>query len=86
VSGSPPVLKQPAGWFAASWSFREALLELSDASFKLYAWLCLNADRRTGRLQSTVAELSSALKQLETWVEPAVWELLERGGVPMGGG
>jgi hypothetical protein len=78
VSGSPLVLKQPTGWFAAGWQFREALLELSDAAFKLYGWLCLNAGRHTGQLQSTVGELSSALNKPETWVEPALRELLER--------
>jgi hypothetical protein len=73
------VLKQSAGWFAAGWQFGKALQELSDATFKLYAWLCLNADRHTGQLQSTVLELSSALKKPEPWVEPALRELFERG-------
>jgi hypothetical protein len=73
------VLKQSAGWFAAGWQFGEALQELSDAAFKLYAWLCLNADRHTGQLQSTVPELSSALKKTEPWVEPALRELFEQG-------
>ena len=35
------VLKQSTGWFAAGWQFGQALGELSDAAFKLYAWLCL---------------------------------------------
>jgi hypothetical protein len=73
------VLKQSTGWFAAGWQFGEALEKLSDAAFKLYAWLCLNADRHTGQLQSTVPELSSALKKPEPWVEPALRELFERG-------
>lgn len=45
------VLKQSSGWFAAGWQFSEALLELSDAGFKLYAWLCLNVERHTGRVR-----------------------------------
>ena len=73
------VLKQAIGWFAAGWQFGEALAVLSDAAFKLYAWLCLKADRHTGQLQSTVPELSSALNKPEPWVEPALRELLERG-------
>lgn len=73
------VLKQSAGWFAAGWQFGEALEVLSDAGFKLYAWLCLHADRHTGQLQSTVPELSSALKKPEPWVEPTLQELFERG-------
>jgi hypothetical protein len=73
------VLKQSTGWFAAGWQFGQALDELSDAAFKLYAWLCLNVDRHTGQLQSTVPELSSALKKPESWTEPALRELVELG-------
>ena len=73
------VLKQSTGWFAAGWQFGQALGELSDAAFKLYAWLCLNADRHTGQLQSTVPEFASALKKPESWTEAALRELVERG-------
>ena len=79
MSGTQLVLKRPTGWFAAGWQFGQALGELSDAAFKLYAWLCLNADRRTGHLHSTVAELSAALNKPGPWVEAALRELLERG-------
>jgi hypothetical protein len=72
------VLKQSTGWFAAGWQFGKALGELSDVAFKLYAWLCLNVDRHTGQLQSTVPELSSALKKPESWTESALRELVER--------
>jgi len=71
------VLKQSTGWFAAGWQFGQALEELSDPAFKLYAWLCLRADRHTGRVQSTAPELALALKRPERWVESAVRELLE---------
>lgn len=79
MSGAQLVLKQSTGWFAAGWQFGQALDELSDAAFKLYAWLCLNADRRTGQLHSTVPELSAALKKPEFWIESALRELVERG-------
>jgi hypothetical protein len=79
MSGTPLVLKHPTGWFAAGDQFREALVQLSDPAFKLYAWLCLNADRHTGQLRSTVPELSSTLKKPGTWVDPALQELLEGG-------
>jgi hypothetical protein len=79
MSGAQLVLKQSTGWFAAGWQFGQALDELSDAAFKLYAWLCLNADRRTGQLHSTVPELSAALKKPESWIESALRELVERG-------
>jgi hypothetical protein len=46
--------------------------------FRVYAWVCLRADRHTGQLQSTVAELASVLKRPEEWVEAAVSELVER--------
>jgi hypothetical protein len=72
------VLKQSTGWFAAGWQFAQALEELSDPAFKLYAWVCLRADRHTGRVQSTASELASALKKPEHWVESAVRELVER--------
>jgi hypothetical protein len=73
------VLKQSTGWFAAGWQFGQALDELTDAAFKLYAWLCLNANRHTGQLQSTVPELASALKKPALWTEASLRELVERG-------
>lgn len=61
---APPVkagLKQPSGWFAAGEPFRQALGLLSDGAFKLFAYLCLQADRHTGRLEATHQELAAAL-------------------------
>ena len=81
MSRTQLVLKQSTGWFAAGWQFGQALGELSDAAFKLYAWLCLNVDRHTGQLQCTMPELSSALKKPECWTESALRELVERGSV-----
>lgn len=54
-------LKEPIGWWAAGESFRNALTALSDGGFKLFAYLCLQADRRTGRFQATQRELAAAL-------------------------
>jgi hypothetical protein len=42
-------LKQERGWFAAGADFRRALGLLSDGAFRLFAWLCLEASRETGR-------------------------------------
>lgn len=78
MSGSPLVLKQATGWFAAGWQFGQALDELSDAAFKLYAWVCLNAERHTAQLQATVPEFSLALKKPDSWVEGALRELFAR--------
>jgi hypothetical protein len=77
---APPrlVLKQSTGWFAAGWMFAEAITTLSDAAFKLFAWLCLNADRHTGRIRIPVAEMAQALGKSESEVQAARDELVER--------
>jgi len=54
-------LKQTTGWFAAGDTFRKALATLSDGAFRLFAYLCLEADPRTGRVQATHKELALAL-------------------------
>jgi hypothetical protein len=72
------VLKQSTGWFAAGGQFGEALVELSDAAFKLYTWLCLNVDRYTGQLRITRPALSSALRKPAPWIESTVEELRRR--------
>ncbi|MBI4521169.1 MAG: hypothetical protein HY701_10050 [Gemmatimonadetes bacterium] len=56
-----PRLKDSTGWFAAGAAFRRALLTLSDGAFKLFAYICLEADRRTGRFETTQRELARAL-------------------------
>ena len=43
-------LKHPSGWFAAGREVSRALGLLSDGAFRLYIYLCLNADRRTGQM------------------------------------
>jgi hypothetical protein len=73
------VLKQSTGWFAAGWQFGEAMLTLSDAAFTLFAWLCLNADRHTGRVGMPVPEIARALRRTESWTQAALHELEERG-------
>jgi hypothetical protein len=56
-----PCLKEPAGWFAAGGSFRRALGALSDGAFRLFAYICLEADRRTGTYEAVQAQLARAL-------------------------
>src|SRR5262245_24825608 len=82
------ILKQSTGWFAAGWQFAQALEELSDPAFKLYAWVCLRADRHTGQVRSNASALASALEKPEHWVESAVrdhwWNsAFACGGTPM---
>jgi DNA-binding Lrp family transcriptional regulator len=78
-AGPRLVLKQSTGWFAAGWTFAEAITALSDAAFKLFAWLCLNADRHTGRIRITAAEIAQALGKSESEIQTARDELVERG-------
>jgi len=73
------VLKQSTGWFAAGWTFAEAITTLSDPAFKLFAWLCLNADRHTGRIHITLPEMAQALSKSESEIQTARDELVQRG-------
>jgi len=43
-------LKNPSGWFAAGQEVALALEILSAEAFKLYLYLCLHAERQTGRI------------------------------------
>jgi hypothetical protein len=54
-------LKQERGWFAAGEGFRRALGLLSDGAFRLFAWLCLEARRETGRVEVSYKELAARL-------------------------
>jgi chromosome segregation and condensation protein ScpB len=73
------VLKQSTGWFAAGWTFADAMTALSDLAFKLFAWLCLNADRHTGRIRITALEIAQALGKSNDEIQAACDELVERG-------
>jgi hypothetical protein len=68
-------LKEPSGWFAAGTSFRRALAALSDGAFKLFAYICLQADRRTGRYEAVQAELATAIDKSRRIVGKYVEEL-----------
>jgi hypothetical protein len=68
-------LKQATGWFAAGNAFRKALPLLSDGGFKLFAYLCLEADRRTGRIRATHQELAAALGKSKRAIGTYVAEL-----------
>ncbi len=73
------VLKQSTGWFAAGWGLAEAMTMLSDVTLKLFVWLCLNADRHTGRIRITVSEMAQALGKGEQEIQTARDQLVERG-------
>lgn len=72
-------LKESSGWFAAGESFHKALTVLSDGAFKLFAWLCLKADRRTGRYETTQKELAVLLSKSRRVVGSYIAELQEQG-------
>lgn len=58
-------LKQAGGWFAAGREFSEAMGLLSDAAFKVFVWLCLHAERGSGRLLVAPGTIAAALGKNE---------------------
>ena len=72
-------LKQKSGWFPAGDTFRKALAMLSDGAFRLFTYLCLEADRRTGRFKATHKELALALGKSKRAMGCYIAELETRG-------
>ncbi len=72
-------LKQATGWFAAGDALRKALSLLSDGAFKLFAYLCLETDRHSGRIRATHQELAAALGKSKRAIGTYVAELEARG-------
>ena len=54
-------LKHHTGWFAAGREMQQALALLSDGAFKLYVYVCLQAERSSGRLKFRHSELAQSL-------------------------
>jgi hypothetical protein len=69
------VLKQPTGWFAAGREVTQAMRLLSDAAFKLYLYLCLEAERHTARLILNLVEAAKELGKDPAWIEDGLEEL-----------
>lgn len=72
-------LKCPSGWFAAGREFRLAATVLSDSAFKLFAWLCLHAERNSGRLPLVINELARSLLKTEREIDRCVQDLVTAG-------
>src|SRR6266511_2281791 len=72
-------LKQPTCWFAATQQMRQALDLLSDGAFKLFVYLSLSADRRTGCLHATQTALARALLKSRTSISAYLEELSSKG-------
>lgn len=79
MSTSQLILKQRTGWFAAGREFDAAMRLLSDPAFKLYVWLCLNADRRLGSIRVDSRRLASVLRVESRWIDNGLAELRQRG-------
>lgn len=72
-------LKHSTGWFAAGREVACALELLSDATFKLFVWLCLHAERSRGVVLATPVELARALGKNQTAIQAALQELQRQG-------
>lgn len=72
-------LKQSRGWFAATSSFRDAIEKLSDGAFKLFACVCLDADRPTGRLRASHKDLAARLGKSRRAIGCHIKELEQKG-------
>jgi hypothetical protein len=72
-------LKQARGWFAASDGVRAALELLSDGAFRLFVHLCLEADRKTGRVLTSYSELAREISRSRRVVVSYVSELDQKG-------
>lgn len=72
-------IKEPSGWFAAGARMLEAAYLLSDGAFKLFVYICLTADRATGRLQVTRGDLARALGKSRGSISSYLDELSNKG-------
>ncbi len=68
-------LKNPSGWFAAGQEVAAALEILSAEAFQLYLYLCLNAERHSGRIVWEFEAVSSVLRRGDQSVRAAMDEL-----------
>lgn len=71
-------LKHAAGWFAAGREMAEAMVLLSDAAFKVFFWLCLHAERSSGRLLVEPRTIAGALGKTEIEIMAILDDLFQR--------
>jgi hypothetical protein len=72
-------LKHSTGWFAAGEGFRKAMRLLPDSCFKLFAHLSLEADRRTGCIQTTIDGLARELNKSKQELANSIEQLRLKG-------
>jgi hypothetical protein len=68
-------LKKNKGWFPAGESFLTAMGVLSDHTFKLFVFVCLNADRETATYTASSTRLTAVLGKFRAEVERYIAEL-----------
>jgi hypothetical protein len=72
-------LKKPNGWFPAGENFLQAMTQLSGGAFKLFVYLCLNADRQTAAHSIGQRSLASAIGKSKNATEEYIAELKTKG-------
>jgi hypothetical protein len=68
-------IKRDLSWFPAGQAWNNAVMELSDGAFKVFAYACLNADRSTGLLKFRQTELARILGKSRRSVATYLQEL-----------
>jgi hypothetical protein len=72
-------LKNARNWFAAGVKVQQALETLSDGAFKVFMYICLNAERDTGILHTTQVELARNLKKSHGTIRKYLGEMEQSG-------
>jgi hypothetical protein len=75
MTGTHPRLKQPCGWFAAGREVAQALGQLSDGAFRLFMWICLNADRGLGAIRIEPQKIAAVLGKTEAQISEEMGSL-----------
>lgn len=77
MTAAPLRLKNPTGWFAAGKEVAQALTVLSDSAFKLFMWICLNADRGLGAIRMEPSEIARILGKTEVEIQANLRDLFQ---------
>jgi len=75
MSGPQLRLKPSTGWFAAGTEVAQALSLLPDGAFKLFMWICLNADRSLGSIRVEPGEIARVLGKTEAEIHANLRDL-----------
>jgi len=79
MSSSLLRLKNARNWFAAGVEVQQALEILSDGAFKVFVYICLNAERKTGILQTTQVDLARNLRKANGTIRRYLSEMEKTG-------